>query len=39
MPDAQFPSQPKGWLIVLLASFVGFLSGFLTIKLMRGWLG
>jgi len=39
MPRAQFPSTAQGWLVVLLASFVGFLAGFVTIALAARTIG
>jgi hypothetical protein len=33
MPQVSLPSSAQGWVIVLLASFVGFVAGFLTILL------
>lgn len=36
MPKAQLPTSVKGWLVALLASFVGFVSGFVTIRLCQG---
>lgn len=39
MPKAELPSSWKGWMLALLASFVGFVSGFLTIKLIGPRLG
>lgn len=38
MPKAELPTSPKGWLVALLASFVGFVAGFLAIKLLNGLL-
>lgn len=35
MPKVELPTSVKGWFIALMASFVGFVSGFLTIKLMQ----
>lgn len=38
MPKAQLPTTLKGWTIAMLASFVGFVSGFTTIRIMeRVW--
>jgi hypothetical protein len=34
MPRAELPSSPGGWLLALFAAFVGFISGFITIKLL-----
>lgn len=33
MPRAELPSTVQGWLVALLASFVGFIAGFITIAL------
>lgn len=33
MPKAVLPSSAKGWLVALLASFAGFIAGFVTILL------
>lgn len=36
MPKAELPSSLKGWLVALLAAFVGFIAGFITIKIVGG---
>ena len=36
MPEARLPSSPKGWLVALLSAIVGFMAGFVTIRLMQG---
>jgi len=33
MPKAALPTTPKGWLVTLAASLVGFLAGFVVISL------
>lgn len=38
MPKAALPTSLKGWLIALIASFAGFVAGFLTIALLGRWL-
>lgn len=38
MPKAALPTTAKGWLVALLASFAGFLAGFLTIVLCERFL-
>lgn len=37
MPKAVLPNTLKGWVVALTASFVGFVSGFVTIRLMESW--
>ncbi len=39
MPNAKLPTTPKGWLVALLASFVGFVSGFATLVLAGRLVG
>ena len=39
MPGANLPSNPQGWFVVLLASLVGFMAGFITITLFAGRAG
>ena len=39
MPRAELPHGLTGWLVVLAASMVGFLSGFLTIALAEKLVG
>jgi hypothetical protein len=34
MPKAALPSHPLGWLVALLASFVGFIAGFVAIAIL-----
>lgn len=34
MPKAVLPTNIRGWLSALLASFVGFVSGFIVIRLL-----
>lgn len=34
MPKAELPSTFKGWIVALVASFVGFVSGFVTTKVL-----
>jgi uncharacterized membrane-anchored protein YhcB (DUF1043 family) len=36
MPRAELPTTARGWLVALVASFVGFISGFVTIRLLQG---
>lgn len=38
MPKAALPTSVKGWLVALLASFVGFVAGFVTIALCERFL-
>lgn len=38
MPKAILPSTTRGWLVALLASFAGFLAGFVTIALCEKYL-
>jgi len=38
MPRAKLPTTAKGWLAALVASFVGFVSGFATLNLLQRWL-
>ena len=38
MPKAELPTSAKGWFVALTASFVGFVSGFLTVKWLSGAL-
>lgn len=35
MPKAKLPTTAKGWAVALLASFVGFTSGFVTIRVLE----
>jgi hypothetical protein len=35
MPKAELPTTLKGWFIAATASFVGFISGFVTIAWLR----
>jgi hypothetical protein len=39
MPKAQLPTTTRGWLVALVASFVGFIAGFITIALTSKLLG
>jgi hypothetical protein len=36
MPVARLPTTVQGWLLALLASFIGFVSGFVTIRAFGG---
>lgn len=36
MPKAKLPTSPHGWAVALLAAFVGFIAGFVTIRLLGG---
>lgn len=36
MPHARLPHSFKGWLVALVASLVGLISGFLTVKVLSG---
>lgn len=38
MPKAALPTSARGWLVALLASFVGFIAGFVTIALAGRFL-
>jgi hypothetical protein len=38
MPKAKLPTSTKGWLVALLASFAGFIAGFITIALCEKYL-
>lgn len=35
MPKAGLPTNLKGWFVALVASFVGFIAGFLTIRVLQ----
>lgn len=35
MPDARLPSTPAGWAVALIASMIGFLSGFASLAILR----
>jgi hypothetical protein len=39
VPKAELPTTPRGWLVALAASFVGFIAGFLAIGLLGRVLG
>lgn len=39
MPDFELPSGVKGWLVAIIASLVGLISGGVTIKVARTVLG
>jgi undecaprenyl pyrophosphate phosphatase UppP len=32
MPDAKLPTSFKGWIVALGGAYVGFISGFITIR-------
>jgi hypothetical protein len=34
MPEARIPTTPAGWLVALAASFIGFISGFIAIRIL-----
>ena len=34
MPRAELPHTPAGWLVAMVASFIGLLTGFLTVSLL-----
>jgi hypothetical protein len=38
VPKANLPSTPIGWLVALLASFVGFVAGFVVIAIVTRWM-
>lgn len=38
MPRAELPRSIRGWIVAIAASFVGFISGFMTIALLGGLL-
>lgn len=35
MPKVKLPTTPKGWIVTLAASMVGFVSGFVALKLFE----
>lgn len=37
MPKATLPTTLKGWVAALVASFVGFVSGFAVLRLLERW--
>lgn len=39
MPQAVLPSSPIGWAVALGAGIVGFIAGFVFIRLMNGMVG
>lgn len=39
MPKAELPSSPVGWITALGAGIVGFMAGFIFIRLMNGLFG
>lgn len=39
MPRAELPTTAQGWLTALAAAFVGFIAGFLFIRMINGMAG
>jgi len=39
MPKAELPTSAAGWAVAIGAGIVGFLAGFIFIRLMNGLLG
>lgn len=38
MPKAVLPTTMKGWAAALVASFVGFVSGFVVLRCLERWM-